>query len=232
MPSEPKHSNQPIPYPDTDESRHRRGHARYRTQLSALSDESLIELSLAGEDSAFEALLHRYSSVVAGYLYGKIPAGVDAEDLAQEIFLSAHQNLDRLRNRRKFGPWLMKIARHRLFDLARERKRPETAWQRMESPEPHLSVLDHVASEAPNPAEDAADAEARAQLEAAIGALQDTYRVVVYLRLIDNLPPHLISVRLGISGAATRVRLHRGLDKLRGELARRGIEPGAADTGR
>ncbi len=222
MPTEPHPNRDPIPYPDTADARRRRETPQSRSQLAALSDESLIELTLSGNVTAFETLLRRYNSVVAGYLYGKVPRGFDIEDLAQEIFLAAHQKLDQLRNRKKFGPWLMKIARHSLFDLARERRRPETAWQRMPTVDEEVSAVERLSSQSPNPAEIAHETEQRELLAEAIASLKDKYRLVLYMRLIDQMPPHLISIRLGISGSATRVRLHRGLDMLRAELVKRG----------
>ncbi len=210
-------SNQPL------EDGNRREAASGRPSLDDLADDELIDLTLQSNDLAFKALLERHTSSVTGFLLGRLPPAVELEDLLQVIFLAAYTNLPKLRNRRRFGPWLMKIARNRLYDIARERKRIETSFSRAESAPGEDSVLHRLPAEEASPGDIIDANETERALIGAIAKLPDSYRVAVSLRLLSHLPPAMIAAQLGISRAATRVRLHRGLKKLVNQLREDGF---------
>ncbi len=75
---------------------------------------------LAGDAEAFRCLVEAYERAVFGLcrrlLYGN---ATDAEDLTQETFLRAYENLERLEDKSRFAPWLFQIAR----SLCRDRRR-------------------------------------------------------------------------------------------------------------
>jgi RNA polymerase sigma-70 factor (ECF subfamily) len=73
------------------------------------------------------------------------------------------------------------------------------------------------------PAVSASFSETQGRALEAIGQLNDSYRTVLYLRLIEELDPQEIAGRLGLRKGTVRVRLLRGLKKLRELLAGHGI---------
>jgi len=75
-----------------------------------------------------------------------------------------------------------------------------------------------VADTAPNPASRAAEQETGQTVLRAIAALREKYRVVLYLRLVDEISLCEIAERLGLKESTVRMRLQRGLTQLRKSL--------------
>lgn len=74
------------------------------------SDSELIQIALAGDDSAFADLITRYQRKVYAVILSNVRNFADAQDLTQETFLTAYLKLDMLRNSNNFGHWIRKIA--------------------------------------------------------------------------------------------------------------------------
>src|SRR6185295_12122109 len=89
------------------------------TETSA--DDGLIRAAAEGDRSAFGELYLRYARMVHGILLARVPAG-DAEDLVQDVFMSAMRQLRLLRTAAAFRGWLAAIARNRAIDYFRESK--------------------------------------------------------------------------------------------------------------
>ncbi len=85
------------------------------------SDQELVHRTLEGDHDAYGTLLKRYLQVVHAVIFAHQENHADAEDLAQETFLKAHQSLDTLKNSARFGPWLITIARNRVDFRRRDR---------------------------------------------------------------------------------------------------------------
>src|SRR5436305_15304664 len=87
-------------------------------QTPASEDDGLIRRAANGDRGAFGELYVRYARMVHGILLARVPAG-DAEDLVQEVFLSAMKQLRGLRTAAAFRGWLGTIARNRAMDYYR-----------------------------------------------------------------------------------------------------------------
>ena len=130
----------------------------------------------------------------------------DAEDVTAEVFASA---IAGLHERRSGAPpvlaWLYTVARRRLADEARRRARAERL---------------HVAAV---PSEYGPDV-ARA-LAQSLRRLPEAQRRVVAMKLIEGRTFREIADRLGTTEGACKMRLARGLERLRDELEKEGVEP-------
>ena len=71
----------------------------------------------------FEALLSPCRGAVERFVKFKIPVAADAEDVLQEIYLTAYLKSGQLRDSEAFKPWLLSIARNRCSDYFREKAR-------------------------------------------------------------------------------------------------------------
>ena len=83
------------------------------------SDAELVNNVLNGNKAAYADLVHRYErpvQAVAVQTLGDLHA---AEDVAQDAFVKAYENLAALRNAAVFAPWLLKITRHQARTFAR-----------------------------------------------------------------------------------------------------------------
>jgi len=88
---------------------------------SSSDDAGLVEAACRGDQAAFGLLYERYAGLVHGLLLAKVPR-VEADDLVQEVFLTAMRRLLALRDRNKFGAWLSAIARNLANDHYRRRR--------------------------------------------------------------------------------------------------------------
>lgn len=128
-----------------------------------------------------------------------------AEDLLQETFLAVIEHSDAWDSSRPVGPWLMGILTNRAR-TARRRVGREVAPDRLEIREPG------------SPEEDLQGAELELAVREALQDLPEGERAAVGARLFEGLSGPEIAERFGISSGLGRVRLHRGLQRLRAAL--------------
>ncbi len=95
---------------------------------TALEDTRLAAAVLAKDRKATAEFVSRYADSIYGYIRARLAPRIDqAEDLVQEVFLSAWENLGRFRGTGSLEAWVMGIARHKVEDYYRERLRaPES----------------------------------------------------------------------------------------------------------
>lgn len=94
----------------------------------AVEDADLISRVRRGDIEAFNLLVSRWEKRVFNYLLRITGRPEDAMDLSQEAFLKAYQNIRKLDDPARFGPWLYRIAHNEAHTLFRKR-RPETALE-------------------------------------------------------------------------------------------------------
>jgi len=90
--------------------------------LQLTSDARLVRRVLGGRRDEFGVLVERYYGAVQSVARARLENTVDAEDVAQEAFVSAYRKLDTLMEPHKFGPWVMAIARNAAVSWIRRRK--------------------------------------------------------------------------------------------------------------
>src|SRR5687768_18280236 len=91
----------------------------------AVSDADLIAAVRRGSDHAFEQLYRRYSTAVTRFVLGRVRDRGRAEDLVQEIFLSALRRMRSTNAAIVFRPWVFEIAKNATIDHYRRTSRAE-----------------------------------------------------------------------------------------------------------
>ncbi|WP_296815638.1 RNA polymerase sigma factor [Brevundimonas sp.] len=92
-------------------------------------DAALVRAALAGSDQAFGLLVHRHQQALRAFL--RRACGADAEDVAQEAFVTAWTALRRLKEPAGFRSWLFGIAWKKVLTRMRSTRRGEArdgAW--------------------------------------------------------------------------------------------------------
>jgi RNA polymerase sigma-70 factor (ECF subfamily) len=89
-----------------------------------VEDRDLIARARRKDVEAFNLLVSRWERRVFSYLLRLVRDREDALDLSQDVFLKAYQNLAKLENTERFGPWLFRIAHNEAFSMLRK-QRPE-----------------------------------------------------------------------------------------------------------
>src|SRR5437016_7891211 len=86
-------------------------------------DIRLMQLVSGGDTSAFEKLIERHQSLVAGTVARMLGSNSDVEDIAQQVFIRVWRSARRYVPRAKFTTWLLKITRNLVFNELRRAKR-------------------------------------------------------------------------------------------------------------
>jgi len=82
----------------------------------------LVHRAKQGDDEAFGILVEEYQDNIYGYVFRMLHDPEEAEDVAQEVFIRAYQNLAGFREAASFSTWLYRIATNLAIDAARARK--------------------------------------------------------------------------------------------------------------
>jgi RNA polymerase sigma-70 factor (ECF subfamily) len=158
-------------------------------------DEALVRRAAAGDRGAFGELYQRYARVVHGVLLARVPPA-DAEDLVQEVFMSAMKKLGALAAPAAFPGWIVTIARNRAVDYHRANRHESELSER---------TPDRVRDEP-------------AWILDLIRKLPEAYRETLILRLVEGLTGPEIAERTGLTHGSVRVNLCRGMEMLREKL--------------
>ena len=89
------------------------------------SDQKLVARIRRGDDRAFELLYERYHRRIHAYVLGMVKDHGRAEDVTQEVFLSALRRMRETEQPLAFKPWLYQIAKNSCIDAFRRSKRTE-----------------------------------------------------------------------------------------------------------
>ncbi|HEV7554055.1 MAG TPA: sigma-70 family RNA polymerase sigma factor [Kofleriaceae bacterium] len=166
--------------------------------MIARSDVELVEASLRGEHEAFGHLVARYQDVVCAVSYSSTGDQVLSEDVAQDTFIAAWRQLDRLRNSERLRPWLCGIARN-LARTARKRRRRE----------PFVDADEQIAPGA-SPFDVAARGDVERVVRDALARIPDAYREVLVLYYREDQSIREVAAALGLTEATVMQRLSRG----------------------
>src|SRR6266536_2708906 len=89
------------------------------------TDHRLVAAVRAGDDRAFECLYERYDRRIAAYIYGMVNDYARAEDIAQDVFMSALRRMRETERPIAFKPWIYEIAKNACIDQFRRARRAE-----------------------------------------------------------------------------------------------------------
>src|SRR5213078_254475 len=88
-------------------------------------DATLVAAVRRGDDRAFEQLYSRYQRRISAYVYGMVKDHGRAEDITQEVFISALRRMRETDRAIAFKPWIYEIAKNACIDQFRRSKRAE-----------------------------------------------------------------------------------------------------------
>ena len=182
-------------------------------------EQQWVEAARQGDQSAFEQLVRLYEKRVLALTTRMCKNPADAEEAAQEAFLSAWQGLPFFRGDASFSTWLYRLASNACVDLLRrEGRRQSAAGPSLNDEEVQLEVPDT----APSPQEQAERSELRQQIEAGLQALTPDHRQVLLLREMHQLSYDEIAQTLDVDVGTVKSRINRGRKQLRNFLLRSG----------
>jgi RNA polymerase sigma factor (sigma-70 family) len=174
--------------------------------LGQVDDEHrLVAAVRRGDDRAFEVLYARYHRRIAAYALSMVKDHGRAEDVTQEVFVSALRRMRETDRPIAFKPWIYEIARNACIDHFRRSKRAE---------EVALDGDDSVAGREPSPDAAVLAKQDLDDLCGALGGLSDTHHEILLLRELEGRSYREIGERLGMTRPAVESTLFRARRRL------------------
>ncbi|HEY4242079.1 MAG TPA: sigma-70 family RNA polymerase sigma factor [Kofleriaceae bacterium] len=174
------------------------------------------------DERAFRELIAQHRDRVFNITYRMLGNRAEAEDLAQEVFISVFKTIDQFREESKFSTWLYRVTvnhcKNRIKYLAR----------RHDKGHDELDETSHGANGATNgapprhvqPDRALEGAQLEQLLQDAIASLDDDHRAVVILRDVEDLSIEEICEITGLPDGTVKSRLHRARLVLRKKMQR------------
>jgi RNA polymerase sigma-70 factor (ECF subfamily) len=181
-------------------------------------DQDLVRAALR-EPKAYAQIVRRYEAPLTRYV-GRMLGGSSpsTEDVLQEVFIKAYLNLNDYDQRRRFSPWLFRIAHNEAHTLLRKQR----TERRVISGEEGLLLLERMTepADARTNLDIARDEE---RVRAALTDLDARYRDVMILRFLEEKNYEDISDILEMPMGTVATLISRGKQQLRRALEERGV---------
>jgi RNA polymerase sigma factor (sigma-70 family) len=177
-----------------------------RTPLASAHDLELVALGAAGDRAAFGELVRRHGSAVRGLLRRMGADGAGADDVAQDAFLAAFEQIAEFRGEGAFRAWVCRIAARLYVKRWRRQARADLLSE--------AAGLDAAELHAATPSTDA-----KIDLDGAMKSLSQPERVCVSLCYGAGLSHAEAAAALNAPLGTVKSHVKRGLDKLRSRLS-------------
>ena len=180
-------------------------------------DVRLMRLVGRGDMEAFEQLIERHQTLVAGTVARMLGSNSDVDDIAQQVFIRVWKSASRYVPRAKFTTWLLKITRNLVFNELRRSKRHTQVPLQTGPGTEELPIKDES-----NLSPDILllEIELQGAIEKAIMKLPDVQRMALILRRYEELSYEEIGEILDLSVSAVKSVLFRARAELRARLSK------------
>lgn len=170
-------------------------------QTLNIEEHVLIEACKKGNGLAFTQLYNSYCKDVFNSIFRLVNNITEAEDLLQESFLAAYQNIKQFDGHSNFKAWLRRIAINKTISFLRKKK---VYFNELND---NIDTEDVVFDECKFNFQ-------VQSLKDAIGQLPFSYKTIVQLFVIDEIPQEEIGKMLGLSHNTVRTQYHRAKQKI------------------
>ncbi|MGE5840144.1 MAG: RNA polymerase sigma factor [Deltaproteobacteria bacterium] len=179
----------------------------------ASGDQALVHEIISGDVNAYALLVNRYQKPIYNLMLRMTGSEQDAVDLTQETFVKAYEKLEKFDPSAPFFPWLYTMGLNLARDFLRRAKR--SPFECYES--------DNCFSDGTDEDERLADKIDVQDVWEGLKTLPVDYREALLLRFHEGLSVSEVAHALGLSLSAAKMRIHRGLSKLRELLKKQSI---------
>lgn len=185
-----------------------------------MSDEAKwIKRVLDGDDDAFSYLVEVYEDKVYRLCLRMCQDPEDARDLTQEAFVKAWRGLRFYRQEAAFSTWLYRLTGNVCLDFLRQKKRRPTVSLSSSDEE---DVQWEVPDLAPTPEEQIMEYSAKQTVADAMALLEEEFRMILTLRVVEELSYEEIGHILDLKPGTVKSRLARAREKLKKILLQNG----------
>ena len=187
---------------------------------AATEELALVQAAQKGDLEAFSQLVKRYDRNIFRIAQHITHNEEDAQDVVQDAFLKAYQNLSRFQGNSKFYTWLVRIAVNEALMRLRKRRTDRTVSLDEDVQTEEGSMPREVADWSPTPEQIYGQSELGDILRKTIQGLPPGFRTVFVLRDVEGLSTEETAEMLGLSVPAVKSRLLRARLQLRDRLGK------------
>jgi RNA polymerase sigma-70 factor, ECF subfamily len=177
-----------------------------------VEDRDLITKTRRGDVESYNLLISRWDRRIYNYLLRLVKDREDARDLAQDVFLKAYQNLNKLEDPSRFSPWLYRIAHNEAYSLLRKNRPESELGEERAQSIPGRRML---------------PIEVGLAVQTALSRLTEDQREAVVLKIYEGFKFEEMAEILACPVSTIKSRLYTALDLLKDSLAPiqlRGVE--------
>jgi len=183
------------------------------------TDDLLVDKVLKGDCKAFEILIKKYEGMVYNYLYKMTLSKEDSEDIAQEVFIKAYNNLYKFQKKSRFSTWIFRIAINTLNTHFRYKKDYDL------NKEDQMTKLQCDSKDIPEEALDLK--EKKREVFKILDVLNLEQKNAIVLKYIEGFSYREIGEILGINEDSAKMKVHRAKKKLcelnKSKIGERGV---------
>ena len=179
-------------------------------------DSELIQRTLDGDQQAFAQLVEKYQEQVHTLAWQKIGDFHIAQEITQDVFITAYQKFSTFTHYRQFAGWLYVVTNRKCIAWHRKHK---IETQSIDETNPAELEEAYYSEYMTQQREDATKEKRRTIVHKLLSKLKESDRTVMSLYYLAEMPCEDIGKFLGISPNTVRSRLHRARNQLREEEA-------------
>ena len=175
---------------------------------------------MTADELEFEQVYEKFQPKIHRYLI-RLIGSKEAEDLTQEVFIKVNNALHTFKNQSQLSTWVYQIATHAVIDRTRSRSFKQESTELYSQSDIDV-IADHNTCSFKNPLlleDQVVRGEMNECIKEFIAGLPENYRTVLTLSELEQFKTSEISVILGLSIGAVKIRLHRAKEKLKTELS-------------
>lgn len=181
--------------------------------MDRLMDEVLVRLCLDGDREAFAEIVRRYQNQIYSLTFRLTNDSIEAQDLAQDVFLHLYQVLGKFDGGRKFFSWMYKVATNYCYTELRKKTPNEVSLDKI------IDFTPLQPGDRGQPEDYCETRETQMLVREALRQLPEKYRVPVVLRYLEDFSYRQIAEMMEVPVTTVETRLYRGKALLQKKLA-------------
>jgi RNA polymerase sigma-70 factor, ECF subfamily len=186
-------------------------------EMNNEEDRELITRCKAGDESAFESLVHRYERELFHLVSWNVGSTGEAEDIVQDVFTKVYFSLSKFDNDRPFYPWLRRVAINQCYDeLRKVRRRRILKFTELNDQDARvIERLMAVPQNEPPVSAPAGGEELPSLMQRVLDRLPEKQRMAIVLRDFKQVPYEEMAGMMQCSKQAVRLKVFRARARLR-----------------
>jgi len=182
-------------------------------------EEKLVERLKRRDEAAFNELIRLYQGKIFRLVLRMIGDRAEAEDLAQEVFVTVFKSIDGFRGDSKLSTWMYRVAtnhcKNRIKYLSRRARGSKKEFDEVADRDAIESASMSTSAQVARPDDMAQARQTESLIQTALGELDDDQRVLIVLRDVENMTYEEIQQLTKLPEGTVKSRLHRARLALR-----------------